>query len=59
MALALTVVVMAVGCAGKRIETYVMKDERCVYDFALVAPSVSFETWRQAFGQLVESFTTE
>jgi hypothetical protein len=36
-----------------------MKDERCVYDFALVAPSALFETWRAAFGRLVESFATE
>ncbi|OLB04886.1 MAG: hypothetical protein DMD98_08940 [Candidatus Rokuibacteriota bacterium] len=42
-----------------RVETYVMKDGRCVYDFALVAPSASFESWREAFGQLVESFATE
>lgn len=50
---------VAAGDALTRIETYVMSDGRCVYDFALVAPSVSFETWRAAFGQLVESFTTE
>jgi hypothetical protein len=50
---------LAAGDALTRIETYVMKDERCVYDFALVAPSASFETWRAAFGQLVESFATE
>ena len=42
-----------------RVETYVMKDERCVYDFAYAAPPRSFETWRAAFQRFVESFATE
>jgi hypothetical protein len=42
-----------------RVETYVMKDARCVYDFALVAPPASFETWRAEFRRLVDSFATE
>lgn len=50
---------LAPGGALTRVETYVMKDERCVYDFALVAPPESFETWRAAFRGLVESFATE
>ena len=50
---------LAAGDALMRVETYVMKDERCVYDFVLVAPPDSFETWRTAFRELVESFATE
>ncbi len=42
-----------------RVETYVIKDERCVYDFAYVAPPHAFETSRAAFRRLVESFATE
>lgn len=42
-----------------RVETYVMKDERCVYDFAYAAPPRAFETWRAAFQRFVESFATE
>src|SRR3989442_12884571 len=39
---------LAPGGALTRVETYVLKDGRCVYDFALVAPPGSFETWRGA-----------
>jgi len=42
-----------------RVEAYVMKDERCIYDFLYAAPVASFETWRRDFQRLVESFTTE
>jgi hypothetical protein len=42
-----------------RVETYVLKDARCVYDFAYVAPPASFEAWRAEFRRLVESFVTE
>lgn len=42
-----------------RVEAYVMKDERCIYDFAYAAPPWSFETWRAAFRRFVESFGTE
>lgn len=42
-----------------RVETYVMKDERCVYDFAYAAPPGPFATWRAAFRRFVESFATE
>ena len=45
--------------APVRVETYVMKDERCVYDFAYAAPPRSFETWRAAFRRFVESFAAE
>ncbi len=50
---------LAPGGALTRVETYVLKDERCVYDFALVAPPASFETWRTAFRGLVDSFAAE
>ena len=42
-----------------RIEAYVMKDERCVYDFVYVAPPPSFESWRPDFLKFVESFAKE
>ena len=50
---------LAAGDALTRVETYVMKDERCVYDFALVAPPEAFESWRTALRELVDSFATE
>jgi hypothetical protein len=42
-----------------RIEVYVMKDDRCVYDFLYAAPPAAFETWRADFRRFVESFTME
>ena len=42
-----------------RIEAYVMKDERCVYDFVYVAPPPAFESWRPDFLRFVESFAKE
>ncbi len=45
--------------APVRVEAYVLKDARCVYDFAYAAPPASFETWRADFQRLVESFATE
>jgi hypothetical protein len=50
---------LAGGDPRVRVETYVMKDARCVYDFALVAPPASFEPRRADFRQLVESFQPE
>lgn len=50
---------LSAGAEPVRVETYVMKDERCVYDFAYAAPPQGFETWRAAFRGLVESFATE
>ena len=35
--------------APVRVEAYVLKDARCVYDFAYAAPPASFETWRADF----------
>lgn len=42
-----------------RAEAYVIKGERCVYDFLYAAPAGSFETWRGDFRRVVESFTAE
>lgn len=42
-----------------RIETYVMKDERCVYDLVYIAPPASFETWRADFQRFARTFATE
>jgi len=42
-----------------RIEVYVMKDDRCVYDFVYAAPPSSFEAWRPEFRRFVESFAPE
>ncbi len=50
---------LGAGDAPVRVETYVLKDARCVYDFAYVAPPASFEAWRAEFRRLVESFVTE
>lgn len=47
------------GDAPVRVETYVLKDARCVYDFAYTAPPASFETWRADFRRLLESFAKE
>ena len=42
-----------------RIETVVVKDERCVYDFMYVAPVATFDVTRPDFHRLVDSFRTE
>jgi hypothetical protein len=42
-----------------RIEVYVMKDDRCVYDFLYAAPPAAFESWRADFRRFVESFAME
>jgi hypothetical protein len=47
------------GGAPLRVETIVLKDERCVYDFLYVAPDERFETGRAEFRTFVESFTAE
>ena len=39
-----------------RIETLVLKDDRCVYDFMYVAPPAAFEALRSDFARFVESF---
>jgi predicted Zn-dependent protease len=50
---------MAPSAERVRLELYVMKNERCVYDFLYVAPPASFETGRLEFRRFVESFRTE
>jgi hypothetical protein len=47
------------GAAPMRIEMYVVKAGRCVYDFLYAAPPASFETWRADFHGLVETLRTE
>ena len=42
-----------------RVEAYVAKSERCIYDFLYAAPVASFETARRDFQRFVESFTTD
>jgi hypothetical protein len=42
-----------------RIETVVMNNERCVYDFMYVAPAGVFEALRLDFARLVDGFRTE
>jgi len=50
----------ASGTDGRvRLEAYVMKDERCVYDLVYVAPPHAFEAQRPDFRRFVESFAKE
>jgi hypothetical protein len=42
-----------------RVEAYVMKDERCVYDLVYVAPAGAFAGPRSDFLRFVESFARE
>ena len=42
-----------------RVEAYVMKDERCVYDLVYVAPLPAFAEGRPDFQRLVDSFVKE
>ena len=45
--------------ARVRMETLVMADGRCVYDFMYVAPPATFDTTRADFTRFVDSFRTE
>lgn len=45
--------------ARVRIETVVVKDDRCVYDFMYVAPVATFAATRPDFHRFVDSFRTE
>jgi hypothetical protein len=45
--------------AKVRIETVVVKDDRCVYDFMYVAPVSAFAATRPDFNRFVDSFRTE
>jgi hypothetical protein len=42
-----------------RIESYTLKNDRCVYDLLYVAPPEAFEAGRPAFHRFVESFREE
>jgi hypothetical protein len=42
-----------------RLEAYVTKDARCVYDLVYVAPAVAFGTRRDDFQRVVDSFVKE
>jgi hypothetical protein len=42
-----------------RIETYTVKDDRCVYDLLYVAPPADFDSSRDDFARFVRSFVTE
>lgn len=41
-----------------RIELYVMRDDRCLYDFVYAAPPDTFEAQRPEFERLVRTFGT-
>jgi hypothetical protein len=42
-----------------RVEAYVVRDGRCVYDFLYAAPEGSFGVWQADFRQLVGTFARE
>lgn len=42
-----------------KVELYVMKDDRCVYDLLYVAPPPAFEATRPDFQRFVTSFATD
>jgi hypothetical protein len=42
-----------------RVESYTLKDDRCVYDLLYVAAPDVFEAWRGDFRRFVESFAGE
>jgi hypothetical protein len=56
-------VVMDAQVAGEdermRVEAYVVKDGRCVYDLVYVAPAAAFAERRPDFQRFVESFVRE
>jgi hypothetical protein len=47
------------GAAPMRIEMYVIKAGRCVYDFLYAAPPATFDAGRADFRGLVETLRTE
>jgi hypothetical protein len=47
------------GTERVRIESYTVKDARCVYDFLYVAPPVSFDASRDDFSRFVGSFAPD
>ncbi|HEX3176380.1 MAG TPA: hypothetical protein VHZ49_06875 [Methylomirabilota bacterium] len=42
-----------------RVESYTVKDTRCVYDLMYAAPVAVFDTFRTDFERFVQSFTAE
>ncbi len=42
-----------------RVELYVVRDDRCVYDLLYAAAPGDFATWREDFRRLVSTFTLE
>jgi hypothetical protein len=56
------VVVEGQGGPGRdrmRVELYVVRGDRCIYDLLYVAAPADFTTWRGDFRQLVETFALE
>jgi hypothetical protein len=47
------------GAGRMRIESYVLKDARCVYDLLYVAPPEEFDGGREDFRRFVQSFAME
>jgi hypothetical protein len=47
------------GGAPVRIELYVMRDERCLYDFLYAAPPERFDATRGDFERVLGTFTTD
>jgi hypothetical protein len=45
--------------APVKVELYVMRDERCLYDFLYVAPTDSFDAWQRDFERFVRTFSTD
>jgi hypothetical protein len=50
---------MREGNERVRVESYMLKGERCVYDLLYVASLEVFDTWRGDFQRFVASFTGE
>ena len=50
---------LADGGAPVRLEVYVMRDERCLYDFLYAASPDTFDARRTDFERLVGTFATE
>lgn len=50
---------LADGGAPVRLEVYVMRDERCLYDFLYAASPETFDARRADFERVVRTFATE
>jgi hypothetical protein len=42
-----------------RVELYVIRDDRCLYDFLYVAPPETFDARRPDFERVVQGFRTD